>query len=451
MKKILLLLLVNILSVFVLFGCKSVDDLVKEGKYEEAYTIAKSNNEKNKVEWPLYTKKMYETLFSIVEPSRRHIYINRLIDDNEYKSAYLYADNDEEKKEIISKIIDNKAYYKLTISDDEKQMYSDVADELERRGERGESVILYCSLGTNEKKDLIDNYINLMINEENINWLEKTSSYVKDEKLKDKINIKCYDYYWGKNDLKKCYWISSQIVSDANYEKWIIAKMIEDGEFKELPAKSNSDESKKYNFYVNNVYYTIRWTTQQLDAESLSKIKDIKKQYINSLKKVFNFLYTSKYDDDFKKAEIGRWYKKNSDSESNTLLFHRDYGFLSNEFMIATIGKHSSARAINSSGNYGYEKYTRGKSYWENDKLICFYLDTTTGYDNQNLYKEVYAEALSNKSDKNEGIADLLLLFNSYIYSEDISWTITTREGKSINVFEAVKAALIKEVDNGKI
>ena len=450
MKKILLLLLVNILSAFILFGCKSVDDLVKEGKYEEAYTVAKSNNEKNKVEWSLYSNKMYETLFSIVEPSRRHIYINRLIDDNEYKNAYLYADNDEEKKEIISKIIDKKAYYKLTISDDEKQMYLDVANELERREEIGESVIVYCSLGTSEKKDLIDNYIDLMIGEENINWLEKTNSYVKDKEIKDKISIKCYDYYWDKNDYKKCYGIANYIVSDPNYERWVIAKMIENGEFKKLTV-SNSDESKKYNFYVNNVYYTIRWTTQQLDAESLSKIKDIKKQYINSLKKVFNFLYTSKYDDDFKKTEIGRWYKKNSDSKSNTLLFHRDYGSFLDKFMIATIGEHSSVRDINSSGNYGYEKYTRGKSYWENDKLICFYLDTTTGYDNQNLYKKVYAEALSNKLDKNEGIAGLLPLFNSYIYSEDISWTITTREGKSIDVFKAVKDALINEVDNGKI
>jgi len=287
-----------------------------------------------------------------------------------------------------------------------------------------------------------------MINEENISWLEKVRSYIKDENLKDKINIKCYEYYWNKKDLNKCYFIASQIISDANYEKWIIAKMIEDGEFKELPAKSNSDESKKYNFYVNNVYYTIRWTTQQLDAESLSKIKERKKEYINSLKKVFNFLYSSKYDDDFKRDEIGRWYKKNSDSKSNTLLFHREYGSLSGGFMVATTGEHSSVRNITSSGYIG--RSTGAKDYWGKDKLICFYLDTT-GYDNKNLYKEACAEALSNKSDKNEGIADLLLLFNSYIYSEDISWTITTREGKTIDVFEAIKNAIIKEVDAGKI
>jgi hypothetical protein len=158
-------------------------------------------------------------------------------------------------------------------------------------------------------------------------------------------------------------------------------------------------------------------------------------------------LYSSKYDDDFRKDNVGSWYKKEKDS--NMLLFHRNYGF-SDDFLIATIGNSSSMRTINSSGNYGYEKYTRGKSYWGNDKLICFYLDTT-GYDNKDLYKEAYAEALSNKLDKNEGIAGLLPLFNSYIYSEDISWTITTREGKSIDVFKAVKDALIKEVDNGKI
>ena len=327
-----------------------------------------------------------------------------------------------------------------------------MANELVNKNLTSQATILYCKLGLEDTKyDIISSCIESIISGENKlsnTELGQIRSTISNKDLKDKLNIYSYDDCYNNGNWEECYKIS-QDISDTNYESWAIAKMVENGIFKSI-KDGKGDDSRKYNVYVDKVYYTIRWSAKQKNAESLSKIKDKKKDYINSLSKVFNYLYNSEYDDDFKKERIGTWYRRGE--EVDRLFFYRSYkSFFTGDFITATFRENATMRTIDPSHNYGYEKYTKDKPYWINDRLICFYIDTS-GYANENLYKEAKSMVLSSGLNSyNDGIANALLMFGKYNYSEDIDWNITTREGKSINVLDAVKIALIEDVEAGKI
>ena len=82
------IILICILALSILGSCKSVDSLLKDGEYQEAYNFATTVDDKNRVVKYMIDQEKYDEAYNMVGSiDERDIIIKQMIDNNKYREA----------------------------------------------------------------------------------------------------------------------------------------------------------------------------------------------------------------------------------------------------------------------------------------------------------------------------------------------------------------------------
>lgn len=163
MKKRILLFLIMCLC-FSMQGCKSVDSLLKEGKYEEAYSFSKSEEEKLKI-------------------------INQMFSDNKYDEAMDllskgYSILDEEKqKERLNIFIDRIKEQTEVQLIAQPDIAKDAHEVLHNNKKYGKAWTALCMYNSNSNAL----YYTMRLANEGV-WLELKSRHPDDDEYREKYN-----------------------------------------------------------------------------------------------------------------------------------------------------------------------------------------------------------------------------------------------------------------------
>ena len=168
MKKRILLFLILCLC-FSMQGCKSVDSLLKEGKYEEAYSFSKTEDEKIKVIDKMLEDKMYKEAYNISMSEEEKLkVINQMFSDNKYDDAMeLLAEDydkfDEEKKKVRLDLFMDKITVKSKVKKISKKIVYEAYGAFNENKQYTKAWLTMCMFGASDTTSIA--YIDRLVQE----------------------------------------------------------------------------------------------------------------------------------------------------------------------------------------------------------------------------------------------------------------------------------------------
>lgn len=102
------IILICILALSILGSCKSVDSLLKDGEYQEAYTFAQTQEDKEKVVNDMIANEKYKEVYDIVDTiEEKSIVVENMIKKNKYREA-MHLISDDYLKVVCKTVVDDK-------------------------------------------------------------------------------------------------------------------------------------------------------------------------------------------------------------------------------------------------------------------------------------------------------------------------------------------------------
>ena len=248
MKKVGLICL-TLLVVVMLNSCKSIDSLMKEGKYEEAYELAKTENERNAI-------------------------IDKLINEENYSTVYSLAKTNEEKVKIIDLLINKGQKEKAMklLSDD-----------------------YYIS--KDNKQELLNKFIDLL----DVKYTGDTTYKKIAEDAYEKIDFNEYNKKWMAFN---CYYHLSLEAETETFLRTLINKK----GFVGLTTNNDTEAYKRYKWVTQIKPKIKNLISTEFQARTRAETEQKQKNAINSITDVLVKYGQSRYQDDWDCGKQGEYY-----------------------------------------------------------------------------------------------------------------------------------------------